>query len=121
VLHLVAKELRDLLGEVEVLHNTIPSEWSSFAVFKGRIEHPVDGRLSLIPHTGAFEIYHKNMLLYSKLSSRLWPSCKAVAKKIVSYFEDLKSVGDVGKYAVKYDHPNSKSPSNNPKNYRQKI
>lgn len=109
---LVSNELQGLLGEVEVLQNSIPVGWSSFPCFKGRVERPADGKVALVPHIGAFEVYHKNTLLYSKLASRLWPSCSTVAKKIASYFQDLKSTGDTGKYSIKYEHPNSKSPSN---------
>ena len=108
---LVSNELKEVLDEVVVLHNEIPKDWQTLLPFKGRTEETEEEYLRLTPHIGAFEIYHKENLLYSKLSTRLWPNCKVLSKKIASYFDDLKAVGNVSKYTVNYQHPRSNSPS----------
>jgi len=107
----VASALQTALGECEVMQNAIPAAWQNMGPFKGRTEFMHADKLLLHPYIGAFEIYHEDNLLYSKLSSRLWPNCKAVADKIRSYFADKKNKADVSKYKIKYNHPVSKLPS----------
>ena len=90
---IVASALQSLIPDISITQNSIPREWASLGPFKGRTED-AGAELHLLSHIGAFEIYHKDTLLYSKLSCRLWPNCKVVAKKISSYFEDLTNNGD---------------------------
>jgi hypothetical protein len=101
----VTSTLQELVENIEVLQNSVPRSWASLEPFKGRTEEVSGNRLGLFPHIGAFEIYHRDTLLYSKLSCRLWPNCKVVAKKIAAYFQDVKGNGDINKYAVNYKHP----------------
>lgn len=97
--------LEGSVENLEILQNSIPRAWAGLEPFKGRTEEASGNKLSLYPYIGAFEIYHRDTLLYSKLSCRLWPNCKAVAKKIASYFQDVKDNGDANKYAINYKHP----------------
>lgn len=107
----MSSALQNVTENLQILQNTIPRAWGNLGPFKGRTEELSNNRLTLYPHIGAFEIYHRDTLLYSKLSCRLWPNCKLVAKKIAAYFEDMKNNGDVSKYNIKYEHP-AKTPSN---------
>ncbi len=107
----VANALQAVLGPVEVWQNEIPRDWKALPQFKGRTEELSVDRLRLHPYIGAFEIYHGDFLLYSKLACRMWPTCKLVADKIKSYFQDRKNKSaDLSKYNIKYTHPSSKSP-----------
>ena len=100
----MASALQSAIPDITITQNSIPREWGSLGPFKGRFED-AGAELHLLSHIGAFEIYHKDTLLYSKLSCRLWPNCKAVAKKIASYFGDLKGNGDTKKYGIKFEYP----------------
>ena len=110
----VSSALQAALGPVEVIQNAIPFEWRNLEKFKGRVEE-VRGsnHMTLFAYIGAFEVYHEDVLLFSKLSSRLWPNCKVVAEKIKNYFQDKKNKAtDLSKYSIKYSHPSSKLPGN---------
>jgi hypothetical protein len=97
---------------VEVLQNEIPNEWKEFEQFKNRIAELQVGKAKITPYIGAFEVWHERTLLFSKLSSRVWPSCKVVAAKVKAYLEDRKNkVQDLSKYNIKYSHPSSKQKS----------
>ncbi len=99
------------LGAAEVLQNQIPREWMALGQFKNRTEEMGGPNLRLRPYIGAFEVYHKDVLLYSKLACRMWPNCMAVAKTIKAYFQDQKGKSpNPSKYSIKYEHPSSKSP-----------
>jgi len=101
----VCSALQGLIGDVEILQNSIPKSWGNLGPFKGRTQETSGNRLALFSYIGAFEIYHRDILLYSKLSCRLWPNCKAVAKKIGLYFQDVEDNNDLKKYAINYKHP----------------
>lgn len=91
---------------VEVVKNQIPYEWKSFPKFKGKIGQTTGSRLEIYPNVGAFEVWHENVLLFSKLSCRQWPNFKAVATKVKAYLADkANKVAEMGKYDIKYEHP----------------
>jgi len=107
----VKSSIEAAMGHVEVVQNSIPSDWKNMESFKGRTEETHSSMLHLHPYVGAFEIRHEEILLYSKLACRLWPNCKVVADKIKAYFQDRKSkTADIAKYHIKYTHPSAKLP-----------
>lgn len=110
--YVVSDALTAELGSVEVLQNEIPIDWRGFDQFKSRIAELQVGKAKITPYIGAFEVWHERTLLFSKLSSRVWPSCKVVAARVKAYLEDKKNkVQDLSKYNVKYIHPSSKQKS----------
>ena len=109
---LVSDALKSEMSTVEVLQNQVPIEWKNFAQFKNRITEYQGGNAGIKPYIGAFEVWHEGTLLFSKLSSRLWPTCKTVAAKVKSYLDDKKNkVPDLSKYNIKYSHPSTKQTS----------
>lgn len=107
----MASAIQTVLGPVDVWQNEIPRDWKVLPQFKGRTQELAPDRLRLYPYIGAFEVYHGDYLLYSKLACRLWPNCKVVADKIKAYFQDRKNKSaDLSKYNIKYAHPSSKTP-----------
>lgn len=104
----MADALHSQLDPVEVLQNEIPADWKNYNQFKGRQTDIIGTKIKLIPHIGAFEVWHEGFLLFSKLSSRVWPSCKTVAAKIKAFIQDKKNkVADLSKYNINYQHPSS--------------
>jgi len=108
----VSDALQGELAPVEVLQNEIPVDWRNLPQFKSRLADHLGEKFKLIPYIGAFEVWHEGTLLFSKLSSRVWPSCKSVAAKVKAYLQDRKNkIPDLTKYNIKYTHPSQKQKS----------
>lgn len=58
---------------------------------------------------GAFEITHKNIIIYSKKSTGLFPSTAPTTDRVRQFLDDLENKRDVTKYASmpekKYEPP----------------
>jgi hypothetical protein len=76
----VRSKLREICPEVEIIGNQIPLAFSSkFSSHED--SRPWEGTLSF-PRIGAFEVYFKERVLFSKLETGLWPHPGAIANKV---------------------------------------
>jgi hypothetical protein len=109
----VSDALRSELDSVEVLQNEIPLAWKNYNQFKGRLADIQAGKVKITPYIGAFEVWHEDFLLFSKLSSRVWPNCKPIAAKVKAFLEEKRNKSsDLNKFSIKYTHPSTKSTNN---------
>ena len=74
--------------EIQVVANQIPVAFSNKFTYSDNSK-PWEGRHSF-PRIGAFEIYLKDNLIFSKLETGLWPQSTIIANKIRELLDQIK-------------------------------
>ena len=74
--------------EVQVVANQIPIAFSNKFTYSDDSK-PWEGKHSF-PRIGAFEIYFKDKIIFSKLETGLWPQSTIIAKKIRELLDQIK-------------------------------
>ena len=90
----MADAIKKLRPDVTFVFNQVPKDWAMHDIYCQLVPNDDDANMcyDMIPRIGAFEVYYKGIILFSKMMSSVWPHFGAVAKYVDAMFNDMRSM-----------------------------
>ena len=95
---MLAGRIKEYIPEAVILYNQVPKNWHSWPIYMQLIpnDDPNQQCYFIQPRGGAFELStvaedgknpNADILLFSKILGKMWPSCGDVGRKMAKYWE----------------------------------